>query len=211
MIKRLAAFRGRGWRCAVALLLIAGCCAMWFPVRRTDSPGKDRSQPFPCMDRPCGCATADQCWKRCCCFTNQQKIVWAKRVGAAIPEFVVAAASKEAAAQKEKQVCTIVKPRCPHCRETPTTAVVTAETRKADADNDQPKTIRRRAARYVLGISALECQGLTTLWQILSSTILPDLLRPEIAGCEGGSFIAAFEFLMSGRDRPAPEPQPRIG
>jgi hypothetical protein len=28
---------------------------------------KDRSTPFPCMNRPCGCVSAEQCRKKCCC------------------------------------------------------------------------------------------------------------------------------------------------
>jgi hypothetical protein len=39
--------------------------------------GKDRSQPFPCMDRPCGCATAEQCFTNCCCNTPAETLAWA--------------------------------------------------------------------------------------------------------------------------------------
>jgi len=40
--------------------------------------GKDRSQPFPCMDKPCGCATAEQCFASCCCHTPAQRLAWAR-------------------------------------------------------------------------------------------------------------------------------------
>lgn len=40
--------------------------------------GKDRSRPFPCMDKPCGCATADQCFTSCCCNTPAETLAWAK-------------------------------------------------------------------------------------------------------------------------------------
>ena len=39
---------------------------------------KDRSQPFPCMDKPCGCATAEQCFTSCCCNTPAETLAWAK-------------------------------------------------------------------------------------------------------------------------------------
>jgi|688.fasta_scaffold24754_2 hypothetical protein len=39
---------------------------------------KDRSQPFPCMDKPCGCATAEQCFTSCCCHTPAERLAWAK-------------------------------------------------------------------------------------------------------------------------------------
>jgi hypothetical protein len=56
---------------------------------------KDRSRPYPCQDRPCGCASADECWHHCCCMNNKEKLVWARDHGVAPPEFVVAAAARE--------------------------------------------------------------------------------------------------------------------
>ena len=42
---------------------------------------KDRSQPFPCMDKPCGCATAEQCFTSCCCHTPAETLAWARARG----------------------------------------------------------------------------------------------------------------------------------
>jgi hypothetical protein len=39
---------------------------------------KDRSRPFPCMDKPCGCATAEQCFSSCCCNTPAELLAWAE-------------------------------------------------------------------------------------------------------------------------------------
>src|SRR6476620_6848540 len=39
---------------------------------------KDRSVPFPCMDKPCGCRSAEQCFKSCCCSSKAERIAWAK-------------------------------------------------------------------------------------------------------------------------------------
>lgn len=41
--------------------------------------GKDRSRPFPCRDKPCGCVSAEQCFKTCCCHTPAQLLAWARR------------------------------------------------------------------------------------------------------------------------------------
>lgn len=43
--------------------------------------GKDRSRPFPCMDTPCGCDTAEQCFTRCCCRTPAETLAWARARG----------------------------------------------------------------------------------------------------------------------------------
>lgn len=48
-------------------------------------PPKDRSRPFPCMDRPCGCKDAAQCWTSCCCTTPQERLAWARRRGIEAP------------------------------------------------------------------------------------------------------------------------------
>lgn len=42
---------------------------------------KDRSIPFPCMDRPCGCSTAEQCYTKCCCHSPAERLAWARARG----------------------------------------------------------------------------------------------------------------------------------
>jgi hypothetical protein len=39
---------------------------------------KDRGRPFPCMDKPCGCATAEQCFSSCCCNSPAELLAWAE-------------------------------------------------------------------------------------------------------------------------------------
>lgn len=51
------------------------------PVRATPAT----SQPFPCQHRACGCRTAQQCWEKCCCFTHEQKLAWARQHGVEPP------------------------------------------------------------------------------------------------------------------------------
>lgn len=81
------------------LTVSLGICAMLMPLPMapvpSNSPEKDQSQPFPCQNRPCGCRSAEQCWKKCCCFSNSQKIAWAKANSVKVPDYVVAAAEKE--------------------------------------------------------------------------------------------------------------------
>ena len=42
---------------------------------------KDRSRPFPCMDSPCGCASAEQCFRACCCHSVAERLDWARQNG----------------------------------------------------------------------------------------------------------------------------------
>ena len=48
------------------------------PVAEARLGGKDRSTPFPCMDKPCGCGTAEQCFTACCCNTPAETLAWAR-------------------------------------------------------------------------------------------------------------------------------------
>lgn len=75
----------------VVSLLVLGClllASMPIPlgtkvVQRVDST------PFPCMDCACGCATAEQCWTACCCFTPAERQSWAEQHGVTPPSYAV--------------------------------------------------------------------------------------------------------------------------
>jgi hypothetical protein len=36
---------------------------------------KDTSQPYPCQNHPCGCKSAEECWRHCCCMSVEER--WA--------------------------------------------------------------------------------------------------------------------------------------
>lgn len=74
------------------------------PVIPQNRNSKDTSQPFPCQNRTCGCCSADQCWKKCCCFTNQQKVAWARKNRVELPRFVVDAARNEAQERSQNEL-----------------------------------------------------------------------------------------------------------
>lgn len=65
-------------------------------VADTRLAAKDRSRPFPCMDKPCGCATAEQCFANCCCHTPAERLAWAK--AHRVEPAVLAALERRAAA-----------------------------------------------------------------------------------------------------------------
>jgi hypothetical protein len=84
-------------RQCVLIALLASLCAPMIPAWRPSGSveqGKDLSAPFPCQHRACGCRSAAQCWKKCCCFNHAQKVAWAARNGVRVP----ALARKSAAA-----------------------------------------------------------------------------------------------------------------
>ena len=98
LIRRLTGLAVTFWICAMLLPLPMA------PLP-TGSPEKDLSQPFPCQNRPCGCRSAEQCWKKCCCFNNTEKIAWAKAHKVTIPAYVGTAAENEKLTTSE--VCSL--------------------------------------------------------------------------------------------------------
>lgn len=74
--------------------------------------GKDLSKPFPCMHRACGCRSAEQCWRGCCCFSNRQKLAWARENKVTPPDYVAAAAARESEARPTGRSCCSTKKGC---------------------------------------------------------------------------------------------------
>src|SRR5437764_8818198 len=83
----------------VAYLLTAGGVPLPLP------PEKDLSQPFPCQDHACGCRSAEECWRHCCCYTPEEKLAWARAHGIEPPAYAERPAAERA------------EPVCRHCAE----------------------------------------------------------------------------------------------
>jgi hypothetical protein len=104
---------------------------------------------YPCEHCGCGCASAEQCWLHCSCFTFEQKVAWARRNGVAVPEYALAAAKRQAAAPRN--------PTCPqsgcahhhHCR------------------SGLPAAAPSRGVSW---LNALYCRGLTQQWQAVTES-----------------------------------------
>ena len=149
-----------------ALVLLVMSVLMIFPIalptatRETNSAaeGKDLSEPFPCQSRACGCRSAKQCWKKCCCFTNAQKLAWAKAHRVQPPAFVA-----EAARQETRQEVATVRPPAEKAQAccTATGACHAELTCKKSSDPSTCKTRKSEPkSNYVIGAQALQCQGI---------------------------------------------------
>ncbi len=78
------------WRHAVAVLLMAVTLLAQLPIpllqagrqasEFTDT-GKDLSIPFPCMHKACGCRSARECWRSCCCSKPHERRALFARLG----------------------------------------------------------------------------------------------------------------------------------
>ena len=129
--------------------------------------GKDRSRPFPCMDRPCGCATAEQCFTSCCCNTPAETLVWAKAhrvepaVLAALERRVACAAPTVAKAPTASCCSSIVPAAEASC--CTTKPPVAESTPNEESPADQPPQAEPRSRTVTLR-AMLACGGIVAEW-----------------------------------------------
>lgn len=207
----------RGARGLICLTVLLGMVAavVPLPVGTRSRPDKDRSQPFPCQNRPCGCRSADQCWKKCCCFSNTQKVAWAKANRVKPPEFVVQAATEEQpqVACHPKSCCSKVATPQPKL-DSKLRSESPAESTAARSDHgrtasQKPLAEKARATTYVLGAMAQQCQGIGWSWSAVPAVILPvDWKLPSVMEVCIATVIPCSETYPR-RTLLPPEPPPR--
>ncbi len=124
----------------------------WKVVSRT------ASEPFPCQSCNCGCATPEQCWTACCCFTPEQRRQWAEEHGVIPPAYAVLDRPITLATTKTVSLqCTAKSSACCHC--TP----AEPETQSQDS-----------RSVLMLSLQAARCRGASTdftwlPWAIIDS------------------------------------------
>jgi len=159
----------RTGRRSLPLLALLGFLAgtIGVPLPQLARPGKDRTQPYPCMDHVCGCASAEQCWHSCCCFTNREKLAWAAEHGVTPPAFVLAAAAREKPKVAAGGCCApkgAVAACCQH------------ESSSCDHDEHHGDTTAEASGSFVTFVLAIQfrkCQGQAELWMALGAVTPP--------------------------------------
>ena len=155
---------------------------------------------FPCMDCPCGCNTATQCWDECCCYSDSQKIAWAKSHGVEPPEFLVSrCANADNAPPKKSTCCCCSSSSC--CQSKSDLTESCSGSVPGDAASQPEKTT------MVLWQSAQRCKGIDLLWNLLSHGWLPNEAMPDIALREPpflGYLAVINDSAVSFRDPPDP-------
>jgi len=191
---------------AVALLLLLGILVevAGIPVVRVSK--KDRSRPYPCQDRPCGCASADECWHHCCCMNNKEKLAWASAHGVTPPDFVVAAAEQEH--DEPTQICdreeggkNVVAER--PCYRHKHHEVADSSHDRHDAEKSGPKV------NLVLSDLARQCSGLPQII-LLFSDALPCVAAAQWRPTEvllGYAVAAPRSFVSVDLAPPVPPPK----
>ncbi len=141
---------------------------------------------YPCADHACGCASAEQCWRSCCCHTLAERFEWAEAHHVRPPEFAIAEARRaglDLAWLGEKPDGHLCSRSDSHCKQQAVAAPPTCCRAKAlacdsahscchccsDQHNRHPSAT---AASRVIGWRALECQGHSSTWLAAVPTLI---------------------------------------
>lgn len=138
---------------------------------------KDRSQPFPCQDHPCGCRTAEECWRHCCCFTPEERLAWAREHHVEPPayaELPTARGWHEARLRDREQGAVAPAAGCAHCGPKRAPAVAsTRETSGCCSKATESAGARKSRVRGGLSLRALYCKGQSPLFTGAAPAVLP--------------------------------------
>ncbi|MFM7250502.1 MAG: hypothetical protein ACKO5R_11430 [Planctomycetaceae bacterium] len=183
---------------------------------------KDRSRPFPCMNSPCGCGSAEQCFESCCCHTPAERLAWARRhgLGAAVTDALerrVAAAVIPAAPDAGRPAggscCSSAAASAPADAESCCdTGPAEATPGPAAAQGSRDEASSAAPAVGVTGVTLramLACQGLLTQWLSVSGSLPP----PRVDGAERPLPVGVIDVrdVLVPSPAGAPEPPPPEG
>jgi hypothetical protein len=141
---------------------------------------KDPGYSFPCQFHTCGCRTAEQCWRRCCCFSPEERFAWARAHHVEPPAYAEQPSSlgwntirqRDLACAHSEGPCACGK----NHEDKQVPAAKSARTCCSAHAKSEPCTRTNSPApagtRLVLVMGMLHCQGLASL-MILGGLVLP--------------------------------------
>ena len=181
---------------------------------------KDRSTPFPCMDTPCGCVSARQCFTDCCCRSPAETLAWARANGVTAGVLLALQRRADGPAEPKAGGCcatSAAEDLSEVCFEydylaaagEPAAAVEVAAA-EADLPAAEVAVVPVSASTIVLK-SVLACDGLLTEW-LAAATCLPP---PSVTAVACGDWPPEVLSLRTAgvlceRAEPA-APPPRVG
>jgi hypothetical protein len=195
-----------GRRCVCALLLVAyAITAAGVPIPVASLP-KKRGEIFPCMASSCGCRTADQCWRSCCCHTLSQRLAWARKRGIEPPGFVIAQA-RAAGFDFESLAAASCDDAGQCCRSNSQATVAADKASSCCRDRDAQHSSSEPQNDRIVAWRALACRGLPMNWLAAVPNMV--IARPEVSHeipLIGWLGPAISEFAVGESDHPTVPP-----
>jgi hypothetical protein len=166
---------------------------------------KDRSRPFPCMDKPCGCATAEQCFSSCCCNSPAELLAWAE-INGLDPATLLVLQRRVAATAPEAPAAACC------CSSAAEAAACCTTTESASAHQPAPADDRDSAPTpsKVISLKAmLACGGVLAGWAA-AVTSLPPPTAPRCEPClQLVGMLSITDEIGHSADRLSDTPPPR--
>lgn len=182
-----------------------------FPVAA--APPKKGGQPFPCQDHLCGCQSAEECWRHCCCFTPQERWAWARAHHVQPPPY--AEKPGNPAPDPDEGVAE-AHPAHSCCHHGDASSPCCGEPAKAGSCRHQAGRPAKPAARparpavpWGIGFLALKCKGLSTLW-VSAGAVLPAPVLTWNPGLSPGDWLSDSAPALPGLSPCPPDPPPRL-
>jgi len=188
----------RGIRRSLHRRLISAALAAMYIVTAAGIPlpagdlARKSGELFPCSDCACGCASAEQCWRSCCCHSLAERMAWARVHGVRPPEF----ANAEARAARI-DLAWLVEPKgagskalsascCARQLKTDAPACCHAKTACCSHNHEQQPSDSK--SNRVVGWKALNCQGHSANWLAAVPTLV------SVSGMQSND-LALVEWL----------------
>jgi hypothetical protein len=200
-----------GRRLVVAMSLVAyliTACGIPLPISTASAVNASGPKAYPCQGGSCGCRSAQQCWRSCCCHSPGERMAWAKAHGIRPPaELLVAVAESQPARSCCQQRLAHVANHSAHGKACCTARAVKGS-HGASKIASTPKT---NHSKPVYGFSALKCQGLAQHWVTSGAVASPPacVAVNQHQAPSGWIATASAPHLLS-FDSP-PVPPPRLG
>jgi hypothetical protein len=166
---------------------------------------------FPCMNHRCGCHSAEQCWRDCCCMTMAEKLAWARENKVAPPDYVLAEVKSRSLLDRKKES------KCCCCRPKPVKSCCESQSAAGCCEADQSASTpsklgiakSKQMSQGVSLLAALKCRGATDSWTGAPVSLTPPTISDAGIVVDVTGIVAEFIPLFSTRAISPPTPPPR--
>jgi hypothetical protein len=175
--RRCKLWRALRRRLTASLALVAYLAAsVGFPLPLL--PAKSDGTPFPCQGHVCGCQSAEECWRHCCCYTAAERWAWARQHHVQPPAYAEPPTPTPSLGWNTPRQRDLARAASPAPTACPCCAVKQRQTagatdRSAAHQNARPTP---EPAPRCGSLAPLRCRGVSTMWASTGAVLVP--LRP---------------------------------
>ena len=211
-------------RLTVALLTLLGHLMSCVGVPlffAADPTAKLAGVPYPCQFRPCGCLSAAECWQGdCCCFTLEEKLLWAEERGFEPPSHVrplVESRKSRGTPPRKRSSCCESEQKSQAggptltCCETQENGSFPIDAQNCvECQTKSESASQLGSVRWVIGVFAQKCRGNDPSGTITTKPALPlepilSIESPAVTGV--AELIQQIDFLALTSTPPTPPPK----